>query len=178
MNSMKIKMLAISLTLIGLSTMTLTAVAKPESRKGSAVVGSMHEKMGSHEVLMAKELDLTTDQMEKMKAEKLTTEKQNIQDDADMKIMHMDVQAEAMKDNPDMAKLEKFTRKIGDQHAKMMLAHLRSVIFFRSLLTPEQKKKMDQLCMTSGNEMGEGHSPMGMKGERGMEAKDKDCDAK
>jgi Spy/CpxP family protein refolding chaperone len=137
--------------------MAMTAAAKEGAEAGE----NMYEKMSGHEMHLAKELNLTTDQMDKLKAHNQAGEKQAIQDEADMKMIHADIKAEGMKDNPDMAKLETLTQKAGALHGKRMLTMIKEKMFFRSLLTSEQKRKMDQMKMDMG-EMGEGHK-MGMQ---------------
>jgi Spy/CpxP family protein refolding chaperone len=122
----------------------------------------------------AHRLDLTADQMEKIKTERLKTEKQLIQDMADMQKMHLDLRAEATQDKPDMDKLEKLTRQMGEQHAKIIMEHTKSMIFFRSLLTPEQKKKFDTMSTHMGG-FGEGRHRMGRKGAGKQE---KQCESK
>jgi Spy/CpxP family protein refolding chaperone len=171
MRLLRKKILLISLALAGLAALALTAAAK-ENNEG---MPGMHAKPDFPGLHLAKELNLSTEQMEKLKAQGLATEKQDIQDEADMKLLHVDLQAEAAKDAPDMDKLEKLTQKMGEEHAKMMLTNIRKMIFFRSLLTPEQKKTLEQINLASGEEKGEKHKSMDMKGKG---AGEKDCGCK
>jgi Spy/CpxP family protein refolding chaperone len=154
------------LIMLGLSAAALTAAAKWEPGEGSEGAESMPARMCPPGSTLAKELNLTTEQMEKLKTDDLAIEKQNIQNEAEMKMIHADIKGEVMKSSPDMGRLENLTRKMGDLHAKMMMTKIRHGIFFRDLLTPEQKRKMDQMAI-SGSEMGEGHKMMEMKSEHG-----------
>jgi len=171
MSLMHKKLVTISLVLIGLSALAIMAVAK----EGAEAMASMHGKAEFSGMQMAKELNLSHDQMQTIQTLELAAEKQNIQEQADMKILQVDLQAEGMKDLPDMDKLEKLTQKMGEAHAKMMLAHIRKMIAFRSVLTPEQKKALEQINFSMSAQSGEKREPLDMKG---MGHACKDCDSK
>jgi len=121
-------------------------------------------KMGGMDMHMAKELNLTTEQMDKLQANKMAKEKDNIQAEADMKKLHIDLMTETMKDNPDMAAIETLTKKMGEMHGQEKLAMIKDKIFFRSLLNADQKKKLGQMMMdmemNEKHEMGEKHEMM------------------
>jgi Spy/CpxP family protein refolding chaperone len=154
------KALLISLTMVAFSAFALAASAKSEGKEGPAGCECKAGKMGGmemHEMHMAKELDLTTEQTDKLRANKLAGEKERIQAEADMKKLHVDLKTEVMKDNPDMAAIEGLTKKMGEMHGNEMLAMIKDKIFFRSLLTPAQKKKMGQMM---DMEMAEHHEGM------------------
>ena len=171
MNSTVKKAFAIMVTLLGLSAMAITAVAM-EGKDGKdckdckeCVKGeSMHGKMGGMDMHMAKELNLTTEQIDKLQANKMAKEKDNIQAEADMKKLHIDLMTETMKDNPDMAAIETITQKLGEMQGKEKLAMIKEKIFFRSLLNADQKKKLSQMMMdmemNEKHEMGEKHEMM------------------
>ncbi len=156
MSSIGKKALILSAAMLFLAAFALMAWAH-EGMEGMKGGEGMHGKMAGHEMHMAKDLNLTTEQMDKVKSYDTAGEKVAIQDEADMKKLHVDLWAEAVKDNPDLGKIEKLAKETGDLHGKMVLAMVKDKIFFRSLLTHEKKKKLDQMKMDKGGEMGKGH---------------------
>lgn len=96
------------------------------------------------------QLNLTDAQLAKLKTERLNMRKQMIRDTAEVKTLHLDLFAEITQDKPDLEKIEKLAKQIGDLEAKMLLARTKSIIFLRSQLTPEQKKKMDAMHLDRG----------------------------
>lgn len=103
-------------------------------------------------------LDLSGDQIEKLKTERLTKQKQMIKWDAELKTLHLDIKSESHKDQPNLAQVEKLARQIGELKGKMTATRVKSVIYLRSILTPEQKIKMDERQLDFGHK--------GYKGQR------------
>lgn len=106
---------------------------------------------------MASELNLTTDQMERLK--KITDEtpaKGAVKDDmkADMEAM----KAEMQKDTPDEAKINTIMDKMADNHKAAMKNRLKTVLAVHAILTKEQreilKKKMEEKKENMGKHMG------------------------
>lgn len=162
------------LALASLSAMTITAAANDE-QEGAGMAGGMMMGGGMAPHMLG-QLNLTADQVAKLKEQKHTVQKQMIQDMAEAKTLHLDLKAEIEKDNPDMDKVDKLVKQISDQQAKMLSAHVKGMIFFRSLLTAEQKKKLDEMSLSNGGFRG--HRMMMMKkgGHGPMGKDDKKCD--
>jgi Spy/CpxP family protein refolding chaperone len=105
---------------------------------------------------MMSKLNLTDDQLAKLKPERLDMRKQMIRNMADMKMLHLDLAEETMNDKPDMNHIDKLVKQIGELQTQMLSGHIKSVIHLRSILTPEQKRKLDEL-----------HAGMGWEGPMG-----------
>lgn len=102
------------------------------------------------------ELNLSADQMDKLRKDRSENRKQMIKLMADMKTLQVDLGDELEKEKPDMGKIEKLAGQIGDQHAKMIVQRAKGISYLKSILTPEQRKKMQELEIR--------HSGMGMGG--------------
>ncbi len=110
-------------------------------------------------------LDLSEDQIDKLKAERLKNQKQMIKWEAELKILHLDIKSESHKDQPNLSRVEKLAQQIGELKGKMMATRVKSVIYLRSILTPEQKKKMDEMQLDFGRRGF--HDQKGHRGKRG-----------
>ncbi|MCK5219655.1 periplasmic heavy metal sensor, partial [bacterium] len=97
-------------------------------------------------------LDLSEDQIAKLKAERLTKRKQMIKWEAELKILHLDIKTESHKDKPSLAQVEKLAQQIGELRGKMMAVRVKSVIYLRSILTPKQKLIMDEMQLDFGHQ--------------------------
>jgi Spy/CpxP family protein refolding chaperone len=98
------------------------------------------------------EMNLTDEQLAKLKAERLNTRKQMIRDMAEIKTLHLDLFDEIQNDKPDLDKVERLVKQIGELQTKMLLARTQGIIFLRSILTPEQKRKFGEMHMRMGFE--------------------------
>jgi Spy/CpxP family protein refolding chaperone len=131
------------------------------------VVTQSHEgeeegEMGGHRMIA--ELNLSDEQIAKLKTERLSTQKQMIRDMAEMKTLHLDLAEATAEDKPDMAKIEKLIKQISAQQEQLLLNRTKSFLFLRSLLTSEQKRKMDAMHMQKGM-MGGRHGREGHGGK-------------
>ncbi len=106
-------------------------------------------------------LDLTTDQVKKLKEERIKKQKQMIKLRAELETLLVDLRSEAGKDEADLSRVEILASQIGELRGKMTAARIKSVIYLRSILTPEQKRKMDLMELQFG-----GPSRKGRKGNR------------
>ena len=136
--------------------------AKVEKVAAAGPDGDREARMGQR---MVADLNLSDDQIAKLKAERLTARKQMIRDMAEIKTLHLDLFDETMNDKPDLDKVEQLVKQIGDLQTKMLLNRTKGMIFLRSILTPEQKRKLNGIHMRMGfdgapgpwGEPGEGH---------------------
>jgi len=106
-------------------------------------------------------LDLTTDQVKKLKEERIKKQKQMIKLRAELETLLVDLRSEASKDEADLSRVEILASQIGELRGKMTAARIKSVIYLRSILTPEQKRKMDLMELQFG-----GPFHKGRKGNR------------
>ena len=119
-----------------------------------------HEAIKAGPQIMAN-LDLTADQVKQLKEERIKNQKQMIKLRAELETLQVDLRSEAGKDEPNLSRIDILARQIGELRGKMIAARTKSVIYLRSILTPEQKRKMDVMRLQSG---GSGHR--GHKGNR------------
>lgn len=108
-------------------------------------------------------LNLTQDQLDALKKDKLASRRQMISRRAEMENLHLDLEAELDNSKPNKAQIEKYARRIGELHGQMIASRAQSVLFLRGLLTPEQQKTLDSLRMNPGCMDGPG---MGKQGKR------------
>ena len=79
-----------------------------------------------------------------MKKHKIENRKKMIDMRADLEKTQIEIREETMKENPDMNKIRQLADKIGAIKADMIVARTEAVIYFRKVLTSEQRKKMDE----------------------------------
>lgn len=109
-------------------------------------------------------LKLTQEQLNALKKDKLAGRRQMISWRAEMENLHLDLEAELDSPKPNRAQIEKLARRIGELHGQMIASRAQSVLFLRSLLTPEQQKLLDSIRV---NPEGKGCPGMGME-KKGM----------
>ena len=95
-------------------------------------------------------LDLTQEQVAKLRQDRLQTRREMIKTQADMRNLQLDLQEALLQDKPDPDQIEKIANRLGETHARMVLNRAKSVIFLRSVLTPVQKQKLDALLLQLG----------------------------
>jgi len=88
-------------------------------------------------------LNLSEEQITKIKTDKEKTRKKAVKLRAEKQILQIDLDEEVEKDKPDMKKIEKLIQEISGLDNKIQLDHIKHKIFFRSLLTSEQKNKLN-----------------------------------
>ena len=106
-------------------------------------------------------LDLTADQVKKLKEERIKSQKQMIKLQAELQTLWVDLRSETGKDEPNLSRVDMLAGQIGELKGKMIAARTKSVIYLLSILTPEQKRKMDVMQLQAG-----GSGPRGHKGSR------------
>lgn len=88
-----------------------------------------------------KRLGLTDEQMEKLDAIRLETDKLNIKIRAEVEITERELQHELKQDEIDKAKVDKLVAKLADLHGQMLRTRIDSLLKTKEILTPEQYKK-------------------------------------
>jgi Spy/CpxP family protein refolding chaperone len=92
-----------------------------------------------------RQLNLTDDQVKKMRDERTQQQKDMVKLRADMETAHIDLWNEVNADSPDTSKIEKLTKQIGEDQGKILGDRINTLVYMRSILTPEQKKKMNEM---------------------------------
>lgn len=95
----------------------------------------------------AKDLGLTKEQIDKIRATSLEFNKKRVRDIAEAKATMMDLVFELHQDNPDQGKLNSFIDKKSDIKKGLDKAAIQAVLDIRNTLTPEQKEKVKSLWM-------------------------------
>jgi len=96
------------------------------------------------------QLSLTPEQVDQLKQDKLDKRKKMIQLRAKLEELQLDLATEVEKGRPESKKIETIARQMGEVQSKMILARTQSVLFLKSILTPEQKQKWDELQLHQG----------------------------
>ncbi|MBL6956962.1 MAG: periplasmic heavy metal sensor [Chlorobium phaeobacteroides] len=99
-------------------------------------------------------LNLTDGQIDLLKKNKSEKRKTMIKLRSDLRLLRVDMAEAASKPNPDMVKIKRISRKIGDVHARLTEERVRGIIYFRSVLNDEQRKILDQRRMQYGMKKG------------------------
>jgi len=102
-------------------------------------------------------LDLTVDQVKQLKEERIKNQKQMIKLRAELETLRVDLRSEAGKDEPNPSRVDILAGQIGELRGKMIATHTKSVIYLRSILTPEQRRKMDVMQLQAGEGYHRGH---------------------
>lgn len=89
-------------------------------------------------------LQLTAEQIQKLKDHRSAQRKDMIKLRAELEAKQVDLAAEIGKDQPDRKAIEKTARQMGEVHARMIIARTEAILFLRSILTSEQKQRMDE----------------------------------
>ncbi len=111
--------------------------------------------------LLAKKLDLTQEQVDKLKAEQQDQKKIMAAGSQKIKELGEQLKDELAKDSPDKNKVHGLIRQIGAQMTDLRIARTDSLLKLKALLTPEQKEKFKGLLDKKGGRM-----PLGLGGNR------------
>jgi len=108
-------------------------------------------------------LDLTPEQIQLLKNEKTKRRKQMLKLRAELETLRIDLAAESSQDKPDVEKIERLARQMGEVHGQMIAQRVKSIIYLRSILTDKQKKIMDEHQLHFGRigRKGWDHPPRG-----------------
>ncbi|MCD4814642.1 periplasmic heavy metal sensor [bacterium] len=141
---MKMKQIqkSIMIAVIALVMAAPAAMARPMGG-GAGGPGARSEMMAGGPSGMISQLNLTKEQIDLLKKEKLKKRKTMIQQHSTLELLQIDLAEEVGRDNPNMGKIEKMAKKIGDIHGQMTAERVKSIIYLRSILTDEQKQIME-----------------------------------
>ena len=90
-------------------------------------------------------LGLSTDQVRKLEQLRDNFQRLTIRNDADLRIIELDIAALFENDSVDMAKLEQKVREGEKLRADLRIARARAIEQAKALLTAEQKRKLQEL---------------------------------
>ena len=97
-----------------------------------------------------KDLGLSPDQQKRMADAHERLERQRIQTGADLRIAQLDLEKLMRAENPDRAQIEAQIDRIAGLEATMKKAHIATQLEVRSILTPEQVRRMHEGPATCG----------------------------
>jgi len=90
-------------------------------------------------------LGLSDDQVRRMEQLRTDFEKESIRKEADLRVAEMDLESILDAPNVDMGKAEAKVREIEKSRADLRIARIRAIEKAKDLLTPEQRKKLQEL---------------------------------
>ena len=112
--------------------------------------------------MLARELDLTAEQREKMKAAHERQERKAIQTRADIQLARLDLHKLMEADKPDSKAIEAQIDRIAGLRAGLVKSRVATMLELRASLTPEQQKKLRELREKGP---GVGKAPQGRGGD-------------
>jgi len=95
--------------------------------------------------MLARELDLSPQQIEKMKASREAQQRKAIQSRADIQIARLDLRKLIQAEKPDARAIEAQIDRIAGLRAGLEKSRVTAMLDFRASLTPEQQKKLREL---------------------------------
>jgi len=104
------------------------------------------------------ELQLTSEQVQKLEALRVSFQKGAIRRSADLQVTELELEELRKREPVDLAKVEAQVKRIETLRAEQRLSRIKVIEEGKALLTPEQRQKLDTLGQTAG-----GHST-GMTG--------------
>lgn len=93
------------------------------------------------------DLDLSPEQMAKLREDRLRVRRESVRTDAEIKTLQIDLQEELSREQPDQAKVDQIAKQLGAAEARKVKQRAGRITFLRSVLTPEQLKKLDLSLM-------------------------------
>ncbi len=106
-------------------------------------------------------LNLSPEQMTKLRERSLQNRKEMIKVQAEIQTLQVDLQEELSRESPDQEKVDTITKQLGAAQARLVRMRAERVVFLRSVLTPEQREKLDERLLQLENQGGPwgGHRP-------------------
>ena len=98
------------------------------------------------------ELNLTDEQLSRLKSLKNTVEKQLIQDEAEMKILRIELHDLVRRDKVDLKVVDAKIEKVGDIYTKIKKDHIYAKLDAEKILTAEQREKFRKHREMEGEE--------------------------
>jgi Spy/CpxP family protein refolding chaperone len=115
------------------------------------------------------DLDLTPEQLAKLRQDRSQNRRETIKLQAEIKTLQLDLQEELFGERPDPEKVDDIAKQMGALETRMVKLRAGRILFLRSVLTPEQLRKLDarmlQVDGQGGRWGGERRHPKGMGGE-------------
>ena len=116
---------------------------------------------------ITKEMQLSSDQLKLLNANRLETEKKQNLIQADLKNAHLELKAELNKETPNMPLVDETINKITHFQREMLINHVQNILKLKTILTKEQLEKMQMRGMRGmGNMNGMGGGSEGRKGNQ------------
>ncbi len=95
-------------------------------------------------------LDLTENQIDLLKADRMSRHKRVVRLKGDLETLRLDLAEAASVKSPNMQKIDRLSNKIGNVKGRITAERTKGIIYLRSILTPEQKRKMDTRRLIMG----------------------------
>jgi Spy/CpxP family protein refolding chaperone len=95
-------------------------------------------------------LGLSDDQVRRMEQMRADFEKESIRKEADLRVANLDLDALLDATSLDMPKVEAKVREIEKNRADLRLARIRTIEKAKELLTPDQRKKLQEILTEPG----------------------------
>lgn len=162
---MKKSLMSIMIVVGSYALLTTMAMAK-----GHGPDGAHDEQIHRGMPNMIAQLDLTPDQVDALKKNRKTKQRKMIDLRAELAKARLDMGEALEEKNPNRNKIQKIAARLGQLHEQKVLHHAESIIYLKSILTEEQREKMEKLMLMQGNRglMGRGHGGKGHR-HRGRE---------
>ena len=107
--------------------------------------GPMQDRRG-----MFVDLDLTDNQIDLLKNDRVKRHKRMIKLRSDLELVRVDLREAASADAPSMRQIDLLSNRIGEIRGQMTAERTKGIVYLRSILTDEQKRKMDTRRMMRG----------------------------
>ncbi|MBI5102833.1 MAG: periplasmic heavy metal sensor [Nitrospirae bacterium] len=152
------------------------------SKKGGGMKkGLMEKQMCGEHMMMEKLASLGLDdrQKEEIKGIHLKTKKEMIRKKADIKVAGIELKEILGKETVDLQAAEAKVKQLESLKTEMKMTHIRTHEEVKSKLTPEQRKKFNEMkgmCCLEGEDCGGCEMGGGMRGMRGGMGKKEGCD--
>jgi Spy/CpxP family protein refolding chaperone len=124
-------------------------------------------------MMLPDELNLSKDQMDKIKKIRHTVRKLNIPIKGDIELKRMDLRELMDTDTPDKEKIASKLKEIESLKTQLSINRINGIIDFKSLLTKDQREKLEKMRM-GRHFMGERKMMMRRHMEKDMDHMDKD----
>lgn len=158
-------MLALFIAALGVNA----ALAQPHERKRPFGAGER----------LSEDLNLSDEQKAQIRQIMLDTRKKNITTEAQHKLARLELQELMRAETPDVKKIDAKISEVSKLHETMMRARIDARLAMQKLLTPEQRKKMQELRPFEHFMRGRGHfggmgPGMHERGEHGFDGEELD----
>lgn len=95
-------------------------------------------------------LNLTDNQIDLLKNDRVTRHKKMIRLRSDLETVRIDLAEAASANVPNMREINRLSTRIGDIRGQMTAERTKGIVYMRSILTDEQKRQMDTRRMIMG----------------------------